>query len=208
MNFQQRKLELVMSIMGVGMFLALAWNVYQSAVLGKSYPHSTFLFNPYARFGDFSDTVFTANLSNPYDNPLILYLPFTWIVFHALFPTPTGWDLVGFLFINLSALVILLTKVLGPLVPHPWKRVLNAYFLLFTSYPILFTLDPRQYRNTPGPADRNRSLFHGQKPIWTGHALPTARHRFQDLSRRPLASISAPTKSGPDALRPGNRPAH
>jgi hypothetical protein len=140
-EFTRHKFHVVLWIMSIGIFLAFSWECYQKYALGKGYPYTTFLFSPAGRFGDFEDTLLTAHLPNPYANPLILYLPFTWAFFRTLFPAPGPADTTIFFFLCLSAITILLTKVLEPIISGPWKRVGYSYFLTGISYPMIFTFD-------------------------------------------------------------------
>jgi hypothetical protein len=76
-DFRRRKLAVILWIMGGGMLLALAWQSFQRFILGNGYPYNTFLFLPNIRFGDFSDTLFTARLPNPYFVPEMIEAPET-----------------------------------------------------------------------------------------------------------------------------------
>jgi hypothetical protein len=139
--FQRRKLKILLGIMGVGMMLAVETAAWEAWVLHSIYPYSTFLFYPRDRFSDYSDNVFTACLSNPYNDSGAFYLPTTWALFRLISPLSCAVSLIGFLFICLGGSILLLTLVLRKIVPQPGTRLLVAFALVALSYPVLMCVD-------------------------------------------------------------------
>jgi hypothetical protein len=140
-EFPRRKLRLALTIMSVGMLIALVWNGIEGWGLGKKYPYNTFLFYSDARFGDFTDNTFYAAQSNPYADPYAQYLPFAWVFFRALGALPYYDGLTVFLFGGLAGLFLLLVIVLARVVESSWQRVALSFLFLAVSYPVITTLD-------------------------------------------------------------------
>ena len=140
-SYRRRKLTACLWIMGGGMLVAILWHGYQWLILGSRYPYNTFLFLSSVRFTDYTDTLATAILPNPYVSPDIPYLPFTWVVLRPVALAAADTSFIFFLFFSLGGLALLLSRVLAPIIPNPWARVGATYLLLGCGYPVLFCAD-------------------------------------------------------------------
>jgi hypothetical protein len=140
-DFRRDKLRLSLSIMAVGMCLAVIWAAFQGWILSRGYPYNTFLFDPSGRFSDMSDLTFYAILPNPYSEPYALYGPFAWLCFRPLYFLPVSVAVIGCFVLCLSGLFLLLVSVLRPVIADPWRHVVYSLLLLGLSYPVLFAFD-------------------------------------------------------------------
>jgi hypothetical protein len=132
---------LAVRIMAAGMLLAVLWAAYEGWGLGKGYPYNTFLLIPSARFGDYMDGMIVSRLPDPYEDPYMFYLPFYCALSRAVSVLPDSISLIGFFFLSLAGLVLLLIKVLEKIIPDPIQRVFYSFLFLGLSYPVLFCLD-------------------------------------------------------------------
>jgi hypothetical protein len=140
-DIRRRKLGLVLAILRAGMIVALAWAGMQGWWLGHGYPYNTFLFDPRARFNDFSDMIIDAGRENPYQDPAGIYLPFAWVFFRVFGAMPYDLALTLFLFVASGGLFMLLVAALAGTVRPAWKRVALALALLALSYPVICVVD-------------------------------------------------------------------
>jgi hypothetical protein len=148
MDFQRRKLKLALTIMAVGMLVALIWHGYQGWVLGKGYPYNTFLFKPALRFGDLNIVVESAATPNPYNNLYMAYFPFTYVIFRYLILLTPITRVSVFLGIISLGCLIALCRAFYPLIFNRKRSISSGITLVLTSialfilsYPVVFSLD-------------------------------------------------------------------
>ena len=127
--------------MSIGMAAALVWAAFQGWVLGRGYPYNTFLFIPEYRFNDFSDMTLIASQPNPYGDPIAVYLPFAYLCLRPLYSIPDAVSIAVCFFVSLTALFLLLDRVLRPIVAKPYERMFLSLLFLVTSYPVLACFD-------------------------------------------------------------------
>ena len=76
MPFRQRKLWLALTILIIGMALAVIWHGTQQ-LLGRPYPYNTFLFAPNSSYSDFTDFMKPEMpLGNYFPSAYLLFAPF------------------------------------------------------------------------------------------------------------------------------------
>lgn len=123
---------------------ALIWSFWASQVLGdglgEGYPESYVLGPPKIRFSDFTDETLASTCPNPYDDPLCIYSPASFVFFRVLSYSDRV-SLILVCFFSLAALALLLARVLQSMTPGAWARVSLAFLFLVLSYPVLFCID-------------------------------------------------------------------
>jgi hypothetical protein len=108
MNLQQSKFRLVLAILLVGMAFAIAFYSY-TGYCGYSYPYNTFLFDPKARFSDFTDSLRSAHSPDPYLTPAA-YPPVAYVLLRLFSPGVAG--LLIFLATGIIPIAWLLSRTL------------------------------------------------------------------------------------------------
>jgi hypothetical protein len=141
MDFPRRKLRLALIIMGAGLLVAVAWCAWQGLVMHRGYPHNTFLFKPDCRFSDTGDLVFASRQTNPYVEPAALYGPFAWLLLRFFSTLPDGLVLIGYFYLSLAFLLLLLLAALESVCRTGWGCALAALALMGWSYPLLICFD-------------------------------------------------------------------
>lgn len=140
-DFRRNKLAVALSIMIVGMVLALGWAGVQGWGFGRGYPDNAILLASNIRYGDYLDLTMIARLPNPYLDPTAFYLPFQWLCLRLLAWMPAGLQITVYCFVGLGILFLLLEYLLRKCLEGPVRRTVVALVLLVLSYPVLFCLD-------------------------------------------------------------------
>lgn len=145
MDFQRRKLYLAVSILIIGMAVALAWHGWQGWVLGKSYPYNTFLFLPKVRFSDLIEVLKCANSPSPYLQGS--YFPATYPAFRPFLCLPPALTVLLFISVTSLGLWALALATTCSLVFDPARLLPSGLLVLATSvaltfsYPLLIGVD-------------------------------------------------------------------
>lgn len=136
---QTQKVRLVCAILIAGMVIALVYHGFVGLVLHRGYPSDTFLFRPWLRFSDFSDSIAPVREGSPYANRLSIYFPFSYLILYPLALIRVRY-----------ALALLLLLFSGCTFAFFWRsvtslggkwRVAAAAVLTFGTYPFLFCID-------------------------------------------------------------------
>jgi hypothetical protein len=138
-DFCRRKLNIVLSILIVGLLVQIAWNFWEGRGLGQGYPFNTFLFIGKARFSDFVEPLQDASQANPYIYSA--YFPLALVAERLLTDMPYPYSLFLVFFASMAGVLVVLIAALKPLVRFPPLRVGLSLVLLLTNYPVLYCFD-------------------------------------------------------------------
>jgi len=145
----KKKIDLIFKIVLIGLSLSFFYHLLFH-ILGFEYPKSTFLFNPKDRFGDFLNLYkLFKNSFNPYNSNYINpHFPFGTLV-EFLFCKLGGRDLSLYLFFLINIFFIYRFSRLMFLDKKVSKNDMFKYFfVLFFSYPFIFTIDRANFEIT------------------------------------------------------------
>jgi hypothetical protein len=141
MDFPRRKLTWTLAIMVAGVLVALLWQGYCGWFLGLAYPYNTFLFVPDSRFSDTAEMMVSSVQPDPYADPQAVYGPFAWLVLRFFSFLPDQLVVIGFFFISVAFLFLLLVELLGPICRTEAGGVVAALALFAFSFPVLICFD-------------------------------------------------------------------
>ena len=152
------KVRLVVTIIGIGMFLSLLYYFILNNYWGVEYPHNTFLFLSEDNFMDFYNVNYFVDDFSPYSsNKNISYPPFALLIaypFSLFFQyTKYGSPVARENFFAVSSYLILffffswfLLKEIYQTIKSDdkWKDSIYTFILFFT-YPVFFLFDRGNY---------------------------------------------------------------
>ena len=139
-RFRLQKWKLAVAILACGMLAAWLWSGWETLTANKGSPENFLLGASESRFNDFTDNVFSSTLGNPYDEPFMAYPPSTYVFLRILSHVEKP-SLVFLDFLSLTALAVLLARVLPARITGAWIRMSWAFLFLALSYPLLFCLE-------------------------------------------------------------------
>ena len=142
LDFSRQKWRLAVSILVAGMVLALVYHGWEGFVLKRGYPYDTFLFQPDARFSDFTDTILYVKTGAPYQLPggQNNHFPADYLIFTAFAKLPAHLGAALFITAMMAGLLGLLLACFRFLFPRPLMCGLAVAPFLF-SYPCLNGFD-------------------------------------------------------------------
>ena len=146
MSIRLQRAELISFIVLIGFFFSVAFHYVLHFYLHRSYPYSTFLFDPGDRLADYTNVIRAVGARDPYHyqgGGFGNYFPFTYltaIVFGAL----RRPGLLLFLALFVAGSIAYFARRSGlsadPQIT-PLARVRLVFVLVLMSYPVLFELD-------------------------------------------------------------------
>ncbi len=136
----QEKVDILKIVVVVGFTLSVLYHYvlvnYQGLI---QYPYNTFLFNPADKFNDFFN-IYKASISlNPYQSPLSVYFPFTFIIMYLFSFLKAQFALYVFLLLFVVFFIFYIYKNTNFLKGK--DTFFLAFIFIFMSYPSLFLLD-------------------------------------------------------------------
>lgn len=136
---RETRVWLVSGIVLAGLLGALAFHYAQRVYRHKSFPHTTFLYNPTAAGSDFSKLAEPTSRWDPYESELSVYPPLTYVPLYpfALMPGRTGLFLFSCLFV---VGVLWFVSYQLRFLPR-WPRLCAALMIGLCNYAVLFCLD-------------------------------------------------------------------
>lgn len=122
-----------------GMLVAWMFNFFNGMILGRSWPFSSFLFDPGDRFADFVNIARLPPGGNPYSYEFMVYFPFTNLLLRPFFAIPPAAGVFIICVVAVGATLLLFmssTRTLGS-----WGQRFVVAQVFLASYPILFAAD-------------------------------------------------------------------
>jgi len=141
---REQKVALLILIVVVGFFIAVADHYVMGYYLGKSWPANTFLFRPWDRFFDFTLVVRQSAELDPFGQDIggFAGAPFPHLLGYLFsLVQPEFLQLSIFFSVFFVAFILMVGHYLRDLQPPSSHRWLAVFVILFLTYPVLFAVD-------------------------------------------------------------------
>lgn len=136
----EKKIDVILAITLVGFAASVIYHFTRAHFFGLDfYPYNTFLFNPNDRFNDFFNIYRATATLKPYDFPVSVYFPFT---FMTMYPFSVLSPIAAFCLFTLMFIGYFLYYLFAGLPEMDIKKKLFSVLVLSVlSYPFLFSVD-------------------------------------------------------------------
>lgn len=132
------KVAVLSLVIIVGFSMATAYHGLQGIKPGSTYPQTTFLFDPSARFSDFVDVVRDAHTLNPYLEYSSAQYPLLALTGYVFWLVP-GYPLAVFM-VTMSTCIIMLSYMTLRMATRSFTAV-HTLLIALLSYPFLIAVD-------------------------------------------------------------------
>lgn len=136
----KKRIDVILAITLAGFAASVVYHFTQAHFFGLNfYPYNTFLFNPNDRFNDFFNIYRATATLKPYDFPVSVYFPFT---FMMMYPFSVLSPIAAFCLFTLVFIGYFSYYLFSGLPEMSIKKRLFSVFVLSVlSYPFLFSVD-------------------------------------------------------------------